>query len=95
SVEAAERAGIARDRWVFIHSAADAHDTYDITERGALDASPAIRIAGRRALELAGIGIDDVGIVDLYSCFPSAVQVAAAELGLSLEDADRPLTVTG
>jgi acetyl-CoA C-acetyltransferase len=30
--------------------------------------------------------------VDLYSCFPSAVQVAAAELGLGL---DRPLTVTG
>jgi acetyl-CoA C-acetyltransferase len=30
--------------------------------------------------------------VDLYSCFPSAVQIAAAELGLSIE---RPLTVTG
>jgi acetyl-CoA C-acetyltransferase len=31
-------------------------------------------------------------LVDLYSCFPSAVQVAAAELGLGV---DRPLTVTG
>ena len=34
-------------------------------------------------------------MIDLYSCFPSAVQVAAAELGLPAGDADRPLTVTG
>ena len=47
------------------------------------DRSPAIRIGGRRALELAGIGIDDIDLIDVYSCFPSAVQVAAAELGLA------------
>ncbi len=46
-------------------------------------------------LELAGLGIDDIDYVDLYSCFPSAVQVAAAELGLALDDPARPLTVTG
>ena len=38
--------------------------------------------AARRALELAGLGIDDIDYVDVYSCFPSAVQVAANELGL-------------
>jgi acetyl-CoA C-acetyltransferase len=43
-------------------------------------------------LDLAGIGSDDLAHVDLYSCFPSAVQISAAALGLSLE---RPLTVTG
>ena len=31
----------------------------------------------------------------MYSCFPSAVQVAANELGLPLADPGRPLTVTG
>ena len=36
--------------------------------------------------------MDDLDHVDLYSCFPAAVQVAAAELGLG---EDRPLTVTG
>ena len=41
------------------------------------------------------VGVDDIGLIDVYSCFPSAVQVAAAELGLPLGDADRPLTVTG
>ena len=43
-------------------------------------------------MDLAGINADDLDFVDLYSCFPSAVQVAAAELGLP---EDRPLTVTG
>ena len=33
--------------------------------------------------------------MDLYSCFPSAVQIAAAELGLPVDDPARPLTVTG
>jgi acetyl-CoA C-acetyltransferase len=40
----------------------------------------------------AGIAIDDVAHLDLYSCFPSAVQIAAREIGV---DAARPLTVTG
>ena len=46
-------------------------------------------------LELAGLAVDDLDYVDVYSCFPSAVQVAARELGLPLADAARPLTVTG
>ncbi|PRC57485.1 acetyl-CoA acetyltransferase, partial [Mycobacterium sp. ITM-2017-0098] len=57
--------------------------------------SPAIRIAGERALKLAGAGIDDIDLIDVYSCFPSAVQVAAKGLGLPVGDPERPLTVTG
>ncbi len=95
SAEAASRLGIPDDRWVFPYAGTDAHDTYAISERAELHRSPAIRIGGTRALELAGLGIDDMNYVDLYSCFPSAVQVAAAELGLPADDAARPLTVTG
>ncbi|MGI9163855.1 MAG: acetyl-CoA acetyltransferase [Mycobacterium sp.] len=95
SVEKAEYLQIPRDSWVFPYAGTDAHDTYVIGERDELHRSPAIRIGGRRVLELAGVGIDDLDFVDLYSCFPSAVQVAAAELGLSTGDPGRPLTVTG
>jgi acetyl-CoA C-acetyltransferase len=95
SVEAATRLRIPTERWVYPYAGTDAHDTYAISERAELHRSPAIRIAGARALDLAGLGIDDVDYVDLYSCFPSAVQVAAAELGLSVDDPARPLTVTG
>lgn len=95
SAQSARAAGVPRERWVFPHAGTRAHDTYAVTERPALDRSPAIRAAGRRALELAGIGIDEPATVDLYSCFPSAVQVAANELGLPTDDPTRPLTVTG
>jgi acetyl-CoA C-acetyltransferase len=95
SVEAATRLRVPAERWVYPYAGTDAHDTYAISERDELHRSPAIRLAGARALELAGLGVDDLDYVDLYSCFPSAVQIAAAELGLPVDDPGRPLTVTG
>ncbi|MBB2992658.1 acetyl-CoA C-acetyltransferase [Mycolicibacterium iranicum] len=95
SAEKAQNLQIPTERWVFPYAGADSHDTYAIGERAEFHTSPAIRIAGARALELAGVGVDDLDFVDVYSCFPSAVQVAARELGLPVGDPDRPLTVTG
>lgn len=95
SVEKATYLQIPRDTWVFPYAGTDSHDTYSFAERRELHRSPAIRIAGARVLELAGVGLDDLDYVDLYSCFPSAVQVAARELGLPVGDPGRPLTVTG
>ena len=92
SVEKAKALGISEDKWVYPWTGTDAHDTYYVSERDNLYSSPAIRIAGSRAMELAGLGVGDIDLLDIYSCFPSAVQVAANELGFSH---DRPLTVTG
>jgi acetyl-CoA C-acetyltransferase len=92
SVEAAQRWGVPREKWVFLHAGTDAHDHPLVSNRIDLHSSPAIRLAGGRALELAKCSAEEIDRVDLYSCFPSAVQVAAQELGLS---EDRPLTVTG
>jgi acetyl-CoA C-acetyltransferase len=91
----AESLGIPRDRWVFPWAASEAHDTYAVSHRIDLASSPAIRTAGRTLFSLAGVGVDDVAHVDLYSCFPSAVEVAAHELGLSTVSPSRGLTVTG
>ncbi len=95
SVEAARAAGVPEERWVFPLSGADANDHWYISDRPELHRSPAIRLAGTAALDLAGVGIDDLAAVDLYSCFPAVVQMAAAELGLPLDDPGRPLTLTG
>ena len=84
--------GVPSDRWVFPQAGSDAHDTPFVSNRRDFRSSPAIQAAGPAALRLAGVDVDDVSHVDLYSCFPSAVQIAAAELGLRL---DRPLTITG
>jgi acetyl-CoA C-acetyltransferase len=95
SVERANRLQIPAERWIYPHAGTDAHDTPAIGDRDELYRSTAIRIAGARVLQLADLRIDDIDYVDLYSCFPSAVQVAAAELGLAVDDPGRPLTVTG
>jgi acetyl-CoA C-acetyltransferase len=92
SVEAAERAGIPRERWLFVHAGTDAHDHLMVSHRANLHSSPAIRLAGARVLELAKTSTAAVRHLDLYSCFPVAVQVAAAELGIP---ESRQLTVTG
>ncbi len=92
SLALAESAGVDPSRFVFLHSGTDGHDHVAVSHRDSFHASPAIRIAGQAALRLAGTAIDEIDHVDLYSCFPSAVQVAATELGLS---EDRPLSVTG
>src|SRR5918993_1214690 len=92
SAERAEALGVPRDRWVFPRAGTEAHDTYAVSHRADLRSSPAIRLAVRRLFALAGVSVDDVAHADLYSCFPVAVEIAAAEIGLGL---DRPLTVTG
>ncbi len=94
SVKAARALGVPQDRWVFLHGCADGHDIWNVLERQDFHSSPAMRWTGKRALEMAGVGLDEVSAFDLYSCFPSAVQVGAEELGLALDD-PRGLTVTG
>ena len=53
-----------------------------------------MRATSQSALGTAGIGIDDVGHIDLYSCFASSVHLACDALGISPTD-PRGLTVTG
>jgi acetyl-CoA C-acetyltransferase len=93
SYEAARAAGVPDERVVFLHAGVDGHDHHYVTERDTLTTSPGIRFATRAALDAAAVGIDDIAHIDLYSCFPSAVQIAARELGI--DPLSRPLTVTG
>jgi acetyl-CoA C-acetyltransferase len=95
SAQAAQQTKVPRDRWVFIHAGAQANEEWHVSERDRLARSPAIDAVGRAALVHAQLAIDDVAHVDLYSCFPSAVQIAAAELGLRIDDPTRPLSMTG
>lgn len=94
SVRKARELGVSEDKWVYLHGCADAADLWYPLDRQNFHSSPAIRLTGERALEMAGVTLADIDIIDLYSCFPSAVQVAAEELGLALDD-PRGLTITG
>jgi len=92
SEEVARGLGVPKEKWIYPHAGSDACDSNFVSERQDLHSSPAIRLAGRRCLELAGVESSELGYRDVYSCFPSAVQVAAQEIGL---DPSEPLTVTG
>lgn len=94
SVKKARELGVPEGSWVYLRGYADAHDIWHILERQNFHSSPAMRLTGKRAMEMAGIGADDLRHIDLYSCFPSAVQVGAEELGVAVDD-PRGFTVTG
>ena len=104
SLAEARRAGVA-DRAVFIWSGSGAIDVRFPAARPDPGRSPAIAAAGRALFQAANrragpapgsapLGIDDVEVLDIYSCFPSAVELACEALGLPTDD-PRGLTSTG
>ncbi len=94
SVAKARELGIPEQKWVYLHGCADAYDHWFISDRKNYYSSPAMRTVARETFEMAGLSLDQMDFIDLYSCFPSAVEIACAEMGLAQDD-PRGLTVTG
>ncbi len=92
SVAKAEALGIPRDKWLFPQASTECNHMVNTCQRPDLASCPGAALAGQRALALAGSSADSIELLDMYSCFPAAVQIYARELGIAL---DRPLTVTG
>lgn len=94
SVGKAKELGIDASKWVFLHGCGEANEKLLVSDRVNYYSSPAMKVNGEKALGMAGVGIDDIDFIDLYSCFPSAVEVACDALGLEYDD-PRGLTLTG
>ena len=92
SAATAAAAGVPSERLVFPWASTESNHMVPVCARAELHACPGAGIAGRAALEPFGLTVADIDLVELYSCFPIAVQAYAAELGIGL---DRDLTVTG
>ena len=90
----ARELGIAQDQWIYLRGGADVNDIWFVSERPSLHQSPAINLAWNAVSAQAGITLDEIARFDIYSCFPSAVQIACNEIGLSPLD-PRDVTVTG
>jgi len=90
----ARKMGISDQEMVFLRGGAEVNDTWYFSERNNFYSSPAIRLAAEHSFSMSEISIDEIEYFDIYSCFPSAVQVAADELGLDVND-PRGLTLTG
>jgi acetyl-CoA C-acetyltransferase len=94
SEEKADEMGIDPCRRIYPMGGAGLNNIWNLSRRPDLTDAPALREAVWLALDQAGIETDDIDFFDLYSCFPSAVEIACRELGIS-EDDPRDLTVTG
>ena len=94
SVGRAKALGVDPARWVFLHGCAEASEKLLVTERVNYFSSPAMRINSERAFAMAGKTIADMDLIDIYSCFPSAVELACSALRLETSD-PRGLTLTG
>jgi len=94
SVGVARELGISEDRWVFPLAIAMSNLVVPMPERAELHRWPAMAECGAALREHTGVHEEVIagGPVDLYSCFPVAVEVQASELGISPL---RPLTLTG
>ena len=94
SAEEARRLGIAADKLVYIHGAADATDRWWISERDSLAHAPMLDKCVNSAMSNAGVHADNIGHFDFYSCFPIALEMAMDAVGMRPGD-PRGVTVTG
>jgi acetyl-CoA C-acetyltransferase len=94
SVKKAREMGVPEEKWLYLHGCADVNEKWHVSERVNFHSSPAIKTVGERAFSMAGLTQKDMDFIDLYSCFPVAVEMARDALGIPKED-PRALTVTG
>jgi len=94
SVGKAKSLGVDESRWIYLHGCADTAELWHISDRVNYYSSLALRVLGERVTAMAGRSMDEIDFLDLYSCFPSAVQIARNEFGIAADD-PRKLTVTG
>jgi acetyl-CoA C-acetyltransferase len=92
SIGKARALGIPEHRWIYPVASTESNNMVPVSARAQLHRCPGAQIAGSAALEAAGIASAALDHVELYSCFPLAVEIYAAELGI---DTSRDLTVTG
>lgn len=86
--------GVPPEKMVYLQAGAEANDVWYTSERVDFYRSPALSGCFSQVLDMADISIGDVHRFDLYSCFPSAVEVACDALGIAPDD-PRGVTVTG
>jgi acetyl-CoA C-acetyltransferase len=93
SVDKAIELGIPKSQWVYLHTYADVNDRM-LTERPDLAVSESMKLSLNAVLKSIDKSIDDIHVMDIYSCFPIAVLAACEAAGLDWQGG-KALTVTG
>jgi acetyl-CoA C-acetyltransferase len=90
----ARESGLGPDDVVYVSGWADAHEIWYVSQRPEVARAEALAACGRAAAEMAGVSLGEVSAFDLYSCFPSSIEVACDSFGIEQGD-PRPITLTG
>ena len=93
SAARADALGVPEERRVYLRGWGYAEEPEHVAGHAELWRSPAMAAAAGAALSGAGVGVDDIAHLDLYSCFASSVCFALDALGIDESDA-RALSVT-
>ena len=93
SAEKADALGVPAERRVYLRGWGYAEDPAHVAGHRELWRSPAMAAAAGAALAGAGIGVDNIAHLDLYSCFASSVCFALDALGIGPGD-ERTAAVT-
>ena len=95
SSDAARAAGLSQQRWMYWLGGAYAEEkAWYVSERADLSRSAALEACAKRSLAASGVESDEVDFIDLYSCFPVAVELGCEAYGIA-EDDPRGVTITG
>ncbi len=87
--------GIPQSQWIHWRGGAKQNEAqWFASARSDFAQCPAVRACHMAALERAGVELSAIDAFDFYSCFPVAVSMALAMLGIR-EDDPRDFTVTG
>ncbi len=93
SIGKAQELGIDESRWIYLHGLAEGKELQLSHRSDPAHSAMADKVLDR-ALQQAAVQIDDIALIDIYSCFPCAVNAIANSLHLP-RDGSRPLTLTG
>ena len=80
SAKVAQDYGIPEEQWVYPQVFSEANHMLNITARADLHRCVGAEVAGMAALEAARCEVSELDFVELYSCFPIAVEAYASAL---------------
>ena len=92
SAERAAALNVDPSRWIFPVASAESNHMVALSARADLVRSPGADATARAVLEAGGMTAAEIDLIELYSCFPVAVDAFADALDLPLH---RDLTITG
>jgi len=92
--QTAHELGVPKEKWIYLRGSGDASDIWHVSERMNFFSSPSAGVAADQAMEQAGVSLEKIDLLDLYSCFPAATRIVRDMIGIPETD-PRPLTVTG